>query len=173
MNGPLSLAAIPGDVVGLDMAPPGVTTIRREIDPNRLPDTSSSSSQGSRMSLASDDLEHVVVVPGRHSAPAASAGSATVISGDEGASDFAQDGEDGRALADAAGIFMHGDVEHIVDAVLYAPEASGRGGVSGGENPRINGAYLSPSGQLACPTACAPRASTCGWLHTRARDAQR
>jgi hypothetical protein len=28
------------------------------------------------MSLASDDLEHVVVVPGRHFAPTASAGSA-------------------------------------------------------------------------------------------------
>jgi hypothetical protein len=27
------------------MAPPGVTTIRREIDPNRLPDTSSSNSR--------------------------------------------------------------------------------------------------------------------------------
>jgi hypothetical protein len=30
--------------------------------------------------LASDDLEHVIVVPGRHFAPTASAGSATAIS---------------------------------------------------------------------------------------------
>src|SRR5689334_20217809 len=45
MNGPFSLAAISGDVVRADMAPPGVTAIRCEIDPNRLPDTSSSNSR--------------------------------------------------------------------------------------------------------------------------------
>src|SRR5689334_21963141 len=44
----------------------------------------------------------------------------------------AQDGEDGRALADAAGVLMHGNVEHIVDAVLHPPVASGRGGIIGG-----------------------------------------
>ena len=49
--------------------------------------------QGSRMSLAGDDLEHVIVVPGRHFAPTASAGSATAISGDEVEGDFAQEGE--------------------------------------------------------------------------------
>src|SRR3954471_9239058 len=41
----------------------------------------------------------------------------------------AQDGEGDRALADAAGILVHGDVEHVVDAVLHAPVASGRGGI--------------------------------------------
>src|SRR5690242_15053372 len=44
----------------------------------------------------------------------------------------AQDREDGRALADAAGVLMHGNVEHIVDAVLHPPVASGRGGIIGG-----------------------------------------
>jgi hypothetical protein len=42
------------------------------------------------MSLASDDLEHAVVVPGRHFAPTASAGLATAISGDEVEGDFAE-----------------------------------------------------------------------------------
>src|SRR6201996_633150 len=28
----------------------------------------------------------------------------------------AQDGEDGRALADAAGVFMHGDVQYVMNA---------------------------------------------------------
>jgi hypothetical protein len=35
------------------------------------------------MSLTSDDPEHVIVVPGRHFAPTASAGSARAVSGDE------------------------------------------------------------------------------------------
>src|SRR4051794_21677852 len=43
--------------------------------------------------------------------------------------EIAQDGEGDRALADAAGILVHGDVEHVVDAVLHAPVASGRGGI--------------------------------------------
>jgi hypothetical protein len=42
------------------------------------------------MSLASDDPEHVVVVPGRHFAPTASAGSAAAVSGDEVEGDLAQ-----------------------------------------------------------------------------------
>ena len=45
------------------------------------------------MSLASDDPEHVVVVPGRHFAPTASAGSVTAVSGEEVEGDFAQEGE--------------------------------------------------------------------------------
>jgi hypothetical protein len=42
------------------------------------------------MSLVSDDPEHVVVVPGRHFAPTASAGSAAAVSGDEVEGDLAQ-----------------------------------------------------------------------------------
>jgi hypothetical protein len=45
------------------------------------------------MSLASDDLEHVIVVPGRHFAATASAGSVTAVSGDEVEGDLAQEGE--------------------------------------------------------------------------------
>ena len=45
------------------------------------------------MSLVGDDPEHVVVVPGRHFAPTASAGLAAAISGDEVKGDFAQGGE--------------------------------------------------------------------------------
>src|ERR1700755_2616743 len=44
----------------------------------------------------------------------------------------AQDGEDGRALADAAGVFMHGDVQYVMNAVLHAPVAAGRDGIIGG-----------------------------------------
>jgi hypothetical protein len=75
------------------------------------------------MSLASDDPEHVVVVPGRHFALTASAGSATAISGDEVEGDFAQEGEvaGGGAVAHAAVILADGDVEHPVQSVLDAP----------------------------------------------------
>jgi hypothetical protein len=71
------------------------------------------------MSLASDDLEHVVVVPDRHFAPTASAGSATAISGDEVAGDFAQEGEvaGGGAVAHPAVVLAEGDVEHPVQGV--------------------------------------------------------
>src|ERR1700760_261819 len=43
----------------------------------------------------------------------------------------AQDGEDGRALADAAGGFLHGDVQYVMNAVLHAPVAAGRDGIIG------------------------------------------
>jgi len=49
--------------------------------------------QGSRMSLASDDPEHVIVIPGRHFTPTASAGSAAAVSGDKVEGDLAQEGE--------------------------------------------------------------------------------
>jgi hypothetical protein len=45
--------------------------------------------QGSRMSLAGDDPEHVVVVPGGLFAPTAQAGLTAAISGDEVEGDFA------------------------------------------------------------------------------------
>src|SRR3954469_11559403 len=75
------------------------------------------------MSLASDDLEHVIVVPGRHFAPTASAGSATAISGDEVEGDLAQEGEvaGGGAVAHAAVILTESDVEHPMQRVLDAP----------------------------------------------------
>ena len=75
------------------------------------------------MSLASDDLEHVVVVPGRHFASTASAGSATAVSGDKVEGDFAPEGEvmGGGAVAHPAVILAEGDVEHPVQGVLDAP----------------------------------------------------
>src|SRR5919202_4556656 len=75
------------------------------------------------MSLASDDLEHVIVAPGRHFAPTASAGLATAISGDEVEGDFAQEGEvaGGGAVAHPAVILTEGDVEHPMQGVLDAP----------------------------------------------------
>src|SRR3954466_4353099 len=41
----------------------------------------------------------------------------------------AQDGQDGRALADAAGVLVHGNVQYVVDPVLHAPMAARRGSV--------------------------------------------
>src|SRR3954451_23901588 len=75
------------------------------------------------MGLASDDPEHVVVVPGRHFAPTASTGSATAISGDEVEGDFAQEGEvaGGGAVAHATVVLAEGDVEHPMQGVFDAP----------------------------------------------------
>src|SRR4051794_41298815 len=44
----------------------------------------------------------------------------------------AQDGEDGRAFADTAGVLVHGDVEYRMDPVLHPPMAARCGGVIGG-----------------------------------------
>jgi hypothetical protein len=76
------------------------------------------------MSLASDDPEHVIVVPGRHFAPTASAGSAMAVSADEVEGDLAQEGEvaGGGALAHPAVILTEGDVEHPVQGVVSRPE---------------------------------------------------
>src|SRR3954447_23657198 len=75
------------------------------------------------MSLASDDPEHVIVVPGRHFAPTVSAGSATAISGDEVEGDFAQEGEvaGGGTVAHATVVLAEGDVEHPMQGVFDAP----------------------------------------------------
>src|SRR5919202_2107446 len=75
------------------------------------------------MSLASDDLEHVIVAPGRHFTPTASAGSAMAVSGDEVEGDLAQEGEvaGGGAVAHPAVILTEGDVEHPMQGVLDAP----------------------------------------------------
>src|SRR4051812_11909664 len=75
------------------------------------------------MSLASDDPEHVIVVPGRHLAPTASAGWAAVVSGDEVEGDLAQEGEvaGGGAIAHATVVLTEGDIEDPVQRVLDAP----------------------------------------------------
>src|SRR4051812_39073794 len=82
--------------------------------------------QGSRMSLAGDDLEHVIVVPGCHFALTASAGSVTAVSADEVEGDFAQEGEvaGGGAVAHPAVILTEGDVENPMQGVLNAPVAA-------------------------------------------------
>src|SRR4051794_32843245 len=41
----------------------------------------------------------------------------------------AQDGQDGRALADPAGVLVHGNVQYVVDLVLHAPVTARRGSV--------------------------------------------
>src|SRR4051812_10742000 len=75
------------------------------------------------MSLVSDDPEHVVVVPGRHFTPTASAGSAAAVSGDKVEGDLAQEGEvaGSGAVAHAAVVLAEGDVEHPMQCVLDAP----------------------------------------------------
>src|SRR3712207_867520 len=79
--------------------------------------------QGSRISLASDDPEHVIVVPGRHFAPTAAAGWAVAVSGDEVEGDLAQEGEvaGGGAVAHATVVLAEGDVENPMQGVLDAP----------------------------------------------------
>src|SRR5215208_5157789 len=79
--------------------------------------------QGSRLNLASDDPEHVIVVPGRHFAPTALAVSATAVSGDEIEGDLAQEGEvaGGGAIAHPAVILTEGDVENPMQRVLDTP----------------------------------------------------
>src|SRR3712207_1597897 len=79
--------------------------------------------QGSRISLASDDPEHVIVVPGRHFAPTAAAGWAVAVSGDEVEGDLAQEGEvaGGGAVAHATVVLAEGDVEDPMQGVLDAP----------------------------------------------------
>jgi hypothetical protein len=72
------------------------------------------------MSLASDDPEHVIVVPGRHFAPTASAGSVTAVSGDKVEGDFAQEGEvaGGGAVAHADGGIIATTREEVADLAL-------------------------------------------------------
>src|SRR3954451_3769692 len=84
--------------------------------------------QGSRMSLACDDLEHVGVVPGSLLAPAAEAGLGGPVSGDQVESDLAQESEVARSrpVAHAAVIFAEGDVQHPMQRVLNAPMSADR-----------------------------------------------
>src|ERR687894_3044092 len=75
------------------------------------------------MSLAGDDPEHVVVVPGGLLAPAAKAGLTAAVAGDEVEGDSAQKGEvaGGGAVAHPAVILAEGDVENAMQGVLDAP----------------------------------------------------
>ena len=59
----------------------------------------SSSVQGSRIKLAGDDPEHVIVVPGGLPAPTAKAGLAAAIGGDEVEGDLAEKGKVAAAAA--------------------------------------------------------------------------
>jgi hypothetical protein len=64
--------------------------------------------QGSGISLAGDDPEQIVVVPGGLPAPAAKAGLTAAVAGEQGESDFAQEGEvaGGGVIAHPAVILM-------------------------------------------------------------------
>ena len=75
------------------------------------------------MNLASNDPEHVIIVPGRHFAPAASTGSAGAVSGDEAEGDRVQEREvaGGGAVAHATVDRTEGDVEDPMQPVLDAP----------------------------------------------------
>src|SRR4051812_42219980 len=90
--------------------------------------------QGSRMSLACDDLEHVGVVPGSLLAPATEAGLGAPVSGDQVESDLAQESEVARRrpVAHAAVIFAEGDVQHPMQRVLNAPVPADRPDQDGG-----------------------------------------
>src|SRR4051794_22867609 len=78
------------------------------------------------MSLAGDDPEHVVVVPGGLFAPTAKAGLTDAIGGNKVESDFAEQGKvaGGGAMAHSAIIFSEGDIENPVQSVLDAPVAA-------------------------------------------------
>src|ERR671916_584375 len=75
------------------------------------------------MSLAGDDAEHVIVVPGGLLAPAAKAGLTAAVAGDRVEGDSAQEGEvaGGGAVAHPAVILTEGDVENPMQGVLDAP----------------------------------------------------
>src|ERR671939_667624 len=93
------------------------------------------------MSVADDELEHVAVVPGGLLAPAASAGPAAAILGDEVEGDLAQQGEvaGGGAVAHPAVVLAEGDVEHPVQPVLHTPMPPDR--------PRQGGGIVAAAGE--------------------------
>src|SRR3954465_1708323 len=85
--------------------------------------TNSARSQGSRMKLAGDDPEHVIVAPGGLLAPTAKAGLTAAIGGNKVAGDFAQQGKvaGSGAMAHSAIILTEGDVENPMQGVLDTP----------------------------------------------------
>src|SRR4051794_36768764 len=84
--------------------------------------------QGSRMSAADDELEHVIVVPGGLLAPAAQAGPAAAILGDEVEGEVAR----GGAVPHPAVVLAEGDVQDPVQRVLHAPVPPDRPRQDGG-----------------------------------------
>src|SRR5215213_1185520 len=86
------------------------------------------------MSLAGDDPEHVIVVPGGLLAPAAKAGLTAAVAGDQVEGDSAQEGEvaGGGAVAHPAVILTEGDVENPMQGVLDAPVPADRPDQDGG-----------------------------------------
>src|SRR3954447_23479982 len=97
--------------------------------------------QGSRMSAGDDELEHVVVVPGGLLAPAAQAGPAAAVLGDQVEGDLAQQGEvaGGGAVPHPAVVLAEGDVQDPVQPVLHAPVPPDR--------PRQDGGIVAAAGQ--------------------------
>src|SRR5215213_3189459 len=75
------------------------------------------------MSSVSDDLEHVIVIPGGFLAPAAETGLSAPIAGDKVEGDLADEGKVARSrtIAHAAIILTEGDVQHPMQRVLDTP----------------------------------------------------
>src|SRR3954447_14393222 len=75
------------------------------------------------MSLAGDDPEHVIIVPGGLLTPTAKAGLTAAIGGDEIDGNLAEQGKvaGGGAMAHPAVILAEGDIENPMQAVLDAP----------------------------------------------------
>src|SRR4051794_18080421 len=94
--------------------------------------------QGSRMSAADDELEHVIVVPGGLLAPAAQAGPAAAILADEVEGDLAQEGEVARggAVPHPAVVLAEGDVNGLIANDKFCLTRPGRLRLSG---PRARG----------------------------------
>ncbi len=84
------------------------------------------------MSSGSDDLEHVIVIPGGFLAPAAETDLAAFVPGHQVKGDLAQEGKvaRSRAVAHAAIILTEGDVQHPMQRVLDTPVPADRTGSS-------------------------------------------
>src|SRR3954463_12776144 len=132
--------------------------------------------QGSRMSLACDDLEHVGVVPGSLLAPAAEAGLGGPVSGDQVESDLAKKSEVARSrpVAHAAVIFAEGDVQHPMQRVLNAPMSADRpdqdSGIIVAACEEVADLGLDPAGAVRSGQPCkGARSWTAGATKTRRR----
>src|SRR3954454_11573908 len=85
-----------------------------------------------------------------------------------GLSSYAQDGEDGRALADPAGVLVHGNIEYVMNPVFHPPVTARRSGV-------ICGAVAVPGRCIPCDVAGEPPVPAGGdiLMQNRAGDANR